>query len=149
MVHTSANQKIKILVVYLLWGIGIGAILSMILSLSKLLPDTFMSMLAVVLPVTCVYVVLRMVRSFNQICIDADKITIVSVVGKKTEYPRDEFVFSLAIKGYTAYGTKYAPLLYINILHSQAQKQKNYILAPYNEVQISQIADMLDIADSV
>lgn len=144
MIKTSASQKLKIVIVYLLFGIGIGGIISMILSLNKILPDTMFSMFIVVVPVTFIYVSLRMVKAFNTIAIDSNNITVSSMLGRKTAYLRSICEISFSIGGYKAYGAEYAPLLFVHIVDTANKKSKTYTLAPYNNKQIAEIINVFE-----
>lgn len=143
MVKSSAAQQLKIVIVYLIFGVGIGIITSMALALGRVVPDTMGFAFLVVIPITLLYLFFRLFREFNKVIIGSTDVTVISFLGKKKVYPFDSTEFSFAIGGYKAYGAKYAPVLHMAVMDTGLNKSKKYRLSPYNEKQILEIIDLL------
>lgn len=139
MIHTSTTQKMKILIIYLFYGLGIGLAISLVVSLNAILPDTIESMLIVTIPICIIFTSLRAIHAFNTIKSDETSLTIVSFLKKRTTYSKNDIKYSFSVKEYTVFGANYAPLLYLYIFDEMTKRKTKYLLAPYSKNQIMEI----------
>lgn len=82
----SYNHLIGIVLGKLMWFVGIGVILSMVLVLNKKLPDTAGSVFLVVLPFFIVGLVYSLFKCCNSISFEGDHVIIKTFKGDKVLY---------------------------------------------------------------
>lgn len=144
MFNESVGQKVKVILFNFIFGIGIGGLISLVLVMTKKIPDKFGPIMTVALPIGLVYVIYKAFKNFNKIEITNQMITISNLFGKKQTFDRSGLNVQLELGSYSINYAKFAPILTI-YLQEENTKVKKYNLAGYNEKNIEAIAGYLDI----
>ncbi|WP_159638968.1 hypothetical protein [Erysipelothrix anatis] len=142
MKQTTA-QKAKITFGYIVYGFGIGGIVSLMLVLTKKIPDKFEPIMAVALPIAALYVAYKIIRTFNTIEIENDTVSIRTLFGKTHVFTRNDSEFYGSIGGFTIYQQQFAPLLYLTIVQTLDGTQRRFPLAGYDQKAIDTIESLL------
>ncbi|CAM3449160.1 hypothetical protein [Erysipelothrix anatis] len=144
----SATQKAKIIFGYTVYGLGIGGIVSLILVLTKKIPDKFEQIMAVALPIAIIYITYKVIKTFNTIELEDDSVCIRTIFGKMHTFTRNDSEFYGNIGGFTIYQQQFAPLLYLTIVQKSNGTQRRFPLAGYDQIAIDRIESVLfDVID--
>ena len=89
----SATQKAKIIFGYTVYGFGIGGIVSLILVVTKKIPDKFEQIMAIALPIAIVYITYKIIKTFNTLELGGDTVCIRTIFGKTHILTRNDSEF--------------------------------------------------------
>ena len=145
----SATQKAKIIFGYTVYGFGIGGIVSLILVVTKKIPDKFEQIMAIALPIAIVYITYKIIKTFNTLELGGDTVCIRTIFGKTHIFTRNDSEFYGSIGGFTIYQQQFAPLLYLTVVQKSNGRQQRFPLAGYDQKAIDHIETALfDVNDT-
>lgn len=140
----SLGQKIKIILAYSIFGLGFGGLLSIVFVITKKIPDRFENIMMIAAPVGIIYIIYKVLKSFNSVEIGEEDIIFKSLMGSENRYKKSEVKTTFIEGGYTINMAPYAPILTIYVEENGHKVKDKYVLAIYNEEQIKTIISELE-----
>lgn len=135
----SLGQQLNMLFIYTFFGLGIGAIITMTLTLSKIIPDTGMTVLYIVLPITLIFVGYKVSTRFTSMTFNETNIEVKELFKPSVTYVLSQTECKTGIKYYRMYGATISVLFVLSVKDHATNKTKKYKTVLYDEKELKKL----------